>query len=44
MRLVSLHPLLGKSTTTGGFIYKYGGIDKRTIERFEKEAQEACIS
>ena len=25
----------GKSTTTGHLIYKYGGIDKRTIEKFE---------
>jgi elongation factor 1-alpha len=30
----------GKSTTTGHLIYKGGGIDKRTIEKFEKEAQE----
>ncbi|CAH6419229.1 Translation elongation factor Tu/EF-1A [uncultured virus] len=30
----------GKSTSTGHLIYKCGGIDKRTIERFEKEAQE----
>jgi len=30
----------GKSTTTGHLIYKCGGIDKRTIERFEKEAQD----
>merc|ERR1712086_471169 len=30
----------GKSTTTGHMIYKCGGIDKRTIEKFEKEAQE----
>lgn len=29
-----------KSTTTGHLIYKCGGIDKRTIEKFEKEAQE----
>jgi len=28
----------GKSTTTGHLIYKCGGIDKRVIERFEKEA------
>ncbi|KAI8895849.1 translation elongation factor 1a [Globomyces pollinis-pini] len=28
----------GKSTTTGHLIYKCGGIDKRTIEKFEKEA------
>uniref|UniRef100_A0A673TY63 Tr-type G domain-containing protein n=1 Tax=Suricata suricatta TaxID=37032 RepID=A0A673TY63_SURSU len=27
-----------KSTTTGHLIYKCGGIDKRTIEKFEKEA------
>ena len=30
----------GKSTTTGHLIYKCGGIDKRTIAKFEKEAQE----
>merc|ERR1739848_473823 len=30
----------GKSTTTGHLIYKCGGIDERTIEKFEKEAQE----
>jgi len=30
----------GKSTTTGHLIYKCGGIDKRTIEKFEKEAKE----
>ncbi|XP_058004931.1 elongation factor 1-alpha isoform X4 [Hevea brasiliensis] len=28
----------GKSTTTGHLIYKLGGINKRVIERFEKEA------
>jgi elongation factor 1-alpha len=28
----------GKSTTTGHLIYKCGGIDKRTIEKFEQEA------
>ncbi|KAI3943699.1 hypothetical protein MKW98_004204 [Papaver atlanticum] len=27
----------GKSTTTGHLVYKLGGIDKRVIERFEKE-------
>ena len=32
----------GKSTTTGHLIYQCGGIDKRTIEKFEKEAQEVC--
>jgi len=31
----------GKSTTTGHLIYQCGGIDKRTIEKFEKEAQES---
>lgn len=31
----------GKSTTTGHMIYKCGGIDKRTIEKFEKESQES---
>jgi len=30
----------GKSTTTGHLIYKCGGIDKRTIEKYEKEAKE----
>ena len=30
----------GKSTTTGHLIYKCGGIDKRTVEKFEKEAAE----
>jgi len=30
----------GKSTTTGHLIYKLGGIDKRTIDKLEKEAAE----
>jgi len=30
----------GKSTTTGHLIYKCGGVDERTIEKFKKEAQE----
>jgi len=30
----------GKSTSTGHLIYKCGGVDARTIEKFEKEAQE----
>jgi len=30
----------GKSTTTGHLIYKCGGIDKRVIEKFEKEAND----
>merc|ERR1712061_110777 len=30
----------GKSTTPGHLIYKCGGIDKRAIEKFEKEAAE----
>jgi len=34
------HVDAGQSTTTGHLIYKCGGIDKRTIEKFEKEAQE----
>ena len=33
------HVDAGKSTTTGHLIYKCGGIDKRTIEKFEKEAE-----
>merc|ERR1712151_24418 len=31
----------GKSTTTGHLIYKCGGIDQRTIEKFEKESAES---
>jgi len=34
------HVDAGKSTTTGHLIYKCGGIDKRVIEKFEKEAKE----
>jgi len=34
----------GKSTTTGHLIYQCGGIDKRTIEKFEKEAQEVKLT
>ncbi|EED86267.1 hypothetical protein THAPSDRAFT_bd1861 [Thalassiosira pseudonana CCMP1335] len=34
------HVDCGKSTTTGHLIYKLGGIDKRTIEKYEKEANE----
>ena len=30
----------GKSTTTGHLIYKCGGIGKRTVEKFKKEAAE----
>ena len=28
----------GKSTTTGHLIYKLGGIDERTIKKFEEQA------
>mmetsp|Transcript_33437 Transcript_33437/g.44077 ORF Transcript_33437/g.44077 Transcript_33437/m.44077 type:complete len:446 (+) Transcript_33437:28-1365(+) len=35
------HVDAGKSTTTGHLIYKCGGIDKRAIEKFEKEAAES---
>merc|ERR1719336_682056 len=35
------HVDAGKSTSTGHLIYKCGGIDKRTIEKFEKEAAES---
>lgn len=31
----------GKSTSTGHLIYKCGGIDQRTIDKFEKEANES---
>ena len=34
----------GKSTSTGHLIYKCGGIDKRTIEKFEKVRLDLCIS
>lgn len=34
------HVDCGKSTTTGHLIYKLGGIDKRTIDKYEKEASE----
>jgi len=37
---VCTNPIIGKSTTTGHLIYKCGGIDKRTIEKYEKEAAE----
>jgi elongation factor 1-alpha len=30
----------GKSTTLGHFIYKLGGIDERTLKKYEKEATE----
>ena len=38
--LLKGHVDAGKSTTTGHLIYKCGGIDKRTIEKYEKEAAE----
>ncbi|MFH7077979.1 GTP-binding protein, partial [Klebsiella pneumoniae] len=38
--VVSGHVDSGKSTATGHLIYKCGGIDKRTSEKFEKEAAE----
>jgi len=34
------HVDAGKSTTTGHLIYKCGGIDKRTIAAYEKEAKD----
>lgn len=34
------HVDAGKSTSTGHLIYKCGGIDKRTIEKYEKESEE----
>lgn len=30
----------GKSTSTGHLVFKCGGVDKRVIEKYEKEAQE----
>jgi elongation factor 1-alpha len=35
------HVDAGKSTTTGHLIYKCGGIDKRAIEKLEKESAES---
>ena len=32
------HVDAGKSTSTGHMIYKCGGIEKRVMEKFEKEA------
>lgn len=32
-----------KSTTTGHLIYKCDGIDKRTVDRFEKETSEVRL-
>ena len=41
MNLVVIgHVDAGKSTATGHLIHKCGGIDKRTIEKFEKEHAE----
>eukprot|EP00804_Cyclotella_cryptica_P015004 CCRYP_000601-RB/>CCRYP_000601-RB protein AED:0.05 eAED:0.05 QI:6989/0.94/0.88/1/0.94/0.83/18/176/444 len=34
------HVDCGKSTTTGHLIYKLGGIDKRTIDKYEQEANQ----
>ena len=31
----------GKSTTAGHLIFKCGGVDERTIQKFQKEAEEA---
>jgi len=33
------HVDAGKSTTTGHLIYRCGGIDRRTIDKFEEEAR-----
>lgn len=38
------HVNSGKSTICGHLIYKCDGIDKRTIERLEREVTEVCIS
>lgn len=34
------HVDAGKSTTTGHLLYKCGGVDKRTLEKLEKEADQ----
>jgi elongation factor 1-alpha len=33
------HVDAGKSTTTGHLIYRCGGIDKRTMDKFEEDAR-----
>ena len=38
--VVTGHVDSGKSTTTGHLVHKCGGIDKRTVEKFKKEAAE----
>ena len=38
--IVTGHVDSGKSTTTGHLVHKCGGIDKRTVEKFKKEAAE----
>ena len=38
--VVTRHVDSGKSTMTGHLAYKCGGIDKKTIKKFEKEADE----
>ena len=37
------HVESGKSTTTGHLIFKCGGIDKRAIEKYEKESGEVSV-
>lgn len=32
----------GKSTTTGHLVYKCGGVDPRTLEKYEKAASQVC--
>lgn len=34
----------GKSTTTGHLVYKCGGVDPRTIEKYEKAAAQVSLS
>ena len=34
------HAAAGKSTTTGHLIYKCGGVDQKTIDKYEREATE----
>ena len=34
----------GKSTTTGHLIYLCDGIDKGTMEKFEKESEEVSVT
>jgi elongation factor 1-alpha len=41
LRILMFHNSAGKSTTAGHLIYKCGGVDEKTIKRFERDAMES---